>query len=106
MSQSNAEDIRIRDAIMARLHEHPQLDEKGIVVTVTEGKVVLTGKSDTDKEKEMAGNLAASVDGVKEIENHLHTGMGIAHALSVFASELTSATKENKEPPPPAKEPQ
>ncbi len=94
---TNRDDSIIRESIIARLHEDPKLDEKGIEVEVLDAVVILKGKADTTEEIERAIQIAASADGVKKVENHLHTGIGLAHALSVIAAELSAATGESKQ---------
>lgn len=43
----------------------------GIEVNTTKGEVTLAGKAHTQQEKQLAGQVAGSVDGVKKVHNDL-----------------------------------
>ena len=49
---------------------------------------MLKGQADTEDEKHLAEKLARSVEGVGEVENHLHVEMGIIHALTSLAAHI------------------
>ncbi len=111
MKETNQPDDRLNDAdkliqqqILTRLYEDSKVDEQKMTVEVTDGKVLLKGKADTEEEKQYAESIAAAVPGVKEVENQLHVELGIAHALSFLVSQIAADTEkdknedENKEP--------
>jgi osmotically-inducible protein OsmY len=90
----NSPDFRIWKKITDRLNKHSKIDAVNIEVEVNKGEVLLKGKADTEEEKQLAENIAMSVRGVSKVENHLHTGIGIAHAASFFVSQIYG--NENK----------
>jgi osmotically-inducible protein OsmY len=90
-------DVALRQLICDKLDEHPKLDVTHITIEVTDGKVILSGKADTEEEKQLAGTIATSVPGVQEVKNELHIGLGIAHALSVIATRLTEGDNKTHE---------
>ena len=93
----NVNDETIRLAVMDRLQHEPKLDERGMMVEVKDGHVNLKGKADTEEEKARAEKVAAGVAGVNGVENHLHVGLGIAHAMTVIAAEISAVTEETEE---------
>jgi osmotically-inducible protein OsmY len=92
----NTEDIRLQKDILALLQEDPKTDASKMLVEVNNGEVLLKGRADTEEEKNHAAIIAASVAGVKQVENHLHVEIGIAHALSSFAAKIASGDNDNK----------
>jgi osmotically-inducible protein OsmY len=78
----------IRQQIIDKLTKDPGIDTSKIHVEVEDGKVILKGKADTDEEKHLAAKLARSVEGVSEVENHLHVELGIIHALTSLAAHI------------------
>lgn len=84
------EDIRIEKEILVGLHEHPQIDETKMLVEVKDASVTLKGHADTEEEKEHAQLIAAAVHGVKHVDNRLHVDIGLAHALSIIATQMSS----------------
>ncbi len=95
-SEQGNEDARIEKDIGLALHEHPKIDETDIHVEVSNGTVVLKGKADTEEEKEHAQLIAAAVPGVLHVENRLHVDVGIAHALSTIAAQLSGEAEKPK----------
>lgn len=90
-------DLRIWKKITDRLNKHPKIDAGNIEVEVNTGEVFLKGKADTEEEKQLAENIAMSVRGVNKVENHLHTGIGIAHTISLLVSQISGNNgTENK----------
>lgn len=81
-------DETIRQHILEALHHDPGIDSSKMHVEVENGKVILKGKADTEKEKQLAETIAASVTGVSQVENHLHVEIGIIHALSSIAAHI------------------
>ena len=92
----NTEDDRLEKNILTLLHEDPKTDAGKMQVEVKNGEAKLKGRADTEEEKEHAAIIAASVPGVKQVENHLHVEIGIAHALSSFAAKIASGDEDNK----------
>jgi hypothetical protein len=69
-------DDRIREDICDRLTRHGRLDATDIHITVNNGEVTLDGIVDTREAKRMAEDVAESVDGVRDVVNHLKTYRG------------------------------
>ena len=90
-------DQRIQADIIERLTHDSKIDPLKIQVEVKESKVVLKGHVDTEEEKSRVENIAVSVQGVTTVENHLHIGLGLAHALSSLAAQITADPKEEKD---------
>ena len=93
----DSEDARIEREILTAMHEHPKIDETKMMVEVKDGTVILKGHADTEEEKEHVQLIAAAVHGVVHVENRLHVDVGIAHALSVIATQMS--TDPDKEKP-------
>jgi hypothetical protein len=91
-----AEDIHLHKTILTLLHEDPKTDASKMQVEVTNGEVILKGRTDTEEEKEHAASIAASVPGVMQVENHLHVEIGIAHAVSSFVAKIAAGDADNK----------
>gem|GEM_PF-3195104 len=64
-------DDRISEDLNERLHQHGQIDASGIIVSVSEGAVILSGSVNSRFEKRMAEDVAESCLGVKEVHNNL-----------------------------------
>jgi osmotically-inducible protein OsmY len=96
IDHSNSEDARIESEILKALHEHPKIDESKMIVEVKDATVTLKGHADTEEEKEHAQLIATAVHGVLHVENRLHVDVGIAHALSVIATQMTGETDKPK----------
>ena len=94
---SDSEDARIEREILAAMHEHPKLDESKMIVEVKDGTVTLKGHADTEEEKEHVQLIAAAVHGVIHVENRLHVEVGIAHALSIIAAQMSSEPEKPKD---------
>ena len=67
-------DQRIYEDVCDRLAEHPYVDPRSVCVKVENGIVTLEGIVATRQEKHMAEDLADSIPGVKDVENHLRVG--------------------------------
>jgi osmotically-inducible protein OsmY len=78
----------IRRNIIDTLTKDPGIDTSKIHVEVENGKVTLKGKADTEAEKKLSEKIARSVEGVREVENHLHIEIGIIHALTSLAAHI------------------
>ena len=94
----STEDVRLQKNILTLLHEDPKTDASKMQVEVKNGEVMLKGRADTEEEKKHAAIIAASVPGIKLVENHLHVDIGIAHALSSFVAKIISGDEDNKNP--------
>ena len=78
----------IRQQVIDGLTHNPAIDALKIDVEVKKGTVILKGKTDTEKEKQLSEKIARSVAGVISVENHLHIDIGIVHALSSLAAHI------------------
>ena len=90
-------DEAIKSQILAALRDEPKLDEEHITVEVDKGEVLLKGRADTLEEKKMAEEIALNIPGVVKVENHLHLPAGLAHALTVIATQITNPPEEEKD---------
>lgn len=81
-------DGQMRLQIMDKLQHNPAIDSSKIHVEVRDTVAILKGKSDTEPEKQLSEKLAASVEGITSVENHLIVEVGIAHALSSLAAHI------------------
>lgn len=70
-AQGTAQDIRMHVALEAKLAQSDELSALAIGTDVKDGVVHLEGKVDSDARKELATELAKSVDGVKSVRNDL-----------------------------------
>lgn len=84
----SATDEIIRQKTVDLLYKDPAIDSKKIEVEVTNGEVLLKGHIDTEAEKQRSEELARAVEGVKNVVNHLHIDVGLAHALSSIAAHI------------------
>ncbi|MDH7482632.1 MAG: BON domain-containing protein [Armatimonadota bacterium] len=88
-------DDEITGDIIAAFGASPYVKETNIIVETQDGKVILSGVVDTLEEKEIAGEIAKSIKGVKAVENDItvssdgeHPDIEIEKELSEkFASE-------------------
>jgi len=93
-------DQQLQDGIINLLTHDPKIDPVKIHVEVKDSKVILKGSIDTEEEKLRVETIPKSVPGVLAVENHLHIGLGIAHALSSLVAQISEESKdENKKPP-------
>jgi len=69
-------DDRIREDVCDRLTRHGRIDATDIQIQVRHGEVTLDGIVDTREAKRMAEDVAESVDGVRDVVNHLKTHRG------------------------------
>ena len=95
--EKNITDQRIHTEIMDRLTHDPKIDPLKIHLEVKDGKVLLKGNVDTEEEKSRVENIAISTQGVIAVENHLHIGLGIAHALSSIVAQISEESKDEKD---------
>ena len=65
------DDSVISNTVRAKLIDDSDLNMFQIDVTTLQGEVQLSGFVDSEEAKERAGDVAASVDGVKEVHNNL-----------------------------------
>lgn len=64
-------DDRIREEIADRLTDDPRIDASEIDVSVQSGDITLTGTVPDRQQKRLAEDLAESVSGVREVNNHV-----------------------------------
>lgn len=81
-------DAQIRQKVLYRLQHESAIDSSKIEVEVENATVILKGKTDTVKEKDLSELIARDTPGVAGVENHLHIEAGIAHALSNLAAHI------------------
>jgi osmotically-inducible protein OsmY len=84
---------RIREDVSDRLSDDPYLDASDIEVKVSGNEVILTGTVDSREAKRRAEDVAESVSGVKNVENHLRVGQsGMTSPTSAGRSAATTGT--------------
>jgi hypothetical protein len=92
------ENTQIEKAICQLLHDDPKTDATKMQVEVKDGHVLLKGKADTEEEKIHAGELAATIPGVKSVENQLHIEIGVSHAIASFVARLIEGEEKHDKP--------
>jgi len=84
---------RIRDDVSDHLSDDPYIDASEIEVKVSSSEVILTGTVNSRQEKRRAEDIAESVSGVKNVQNHLRVGQsGIISQTSTGRSATTTGT--------------
>ena len=73
------EDARIRQDVCARLAASGAVDSSELDVTVEDGVVTLAGVIDDHRGKYVAGDIADSIIGVREVRDQIRVRIG-AHA--------------------------
>jgi hypothetical protein len=86
-------DDEIYDVVVQHLGEYPELDMGWITVTVTDGKVTLSGRVSSDGEVSIAEQALLDVVGVAELSNELmvdelHRGEAPDAADDAFTQEM------------------
>jgi hypothetical protein len=71
------EDATVVGSVKAALALHRDLAKRAIGVEADRGRVVLSGEVASEKEKSEAGELAESVEGVKDLDNRLRVEPGL-----------------------------
>jgi len=101
-------DQRIADDVNDRLTAHGWIDAADIECKVENGEVLLTGFVDSRAAKRAAEDAAESVNGVRDVHNHLrvrtnapdHEGVGRTSVLGLTESQVqTRAKAPNRERP-------
>ena len=95
--EKNITDQRIQAEIVDRLTHDPKIDPVKIHIEVKDCMVLVKGNVDTEEEKSRVENIAISTQGVTGVENHLHIGLGIAHALSSIVAQISEESKDEKD---------
>lgn len=91
-----ASDMRMHLAIEAQLAQSDKLSAFSISTDVDDGVARLEGEVETDTQRELAGELAKSVDGVKRVENRVEVkgdDPGFIERLQAGASEAALTTR-------------
>lgn len=92
MSSSNPyntpSDEQCRLQILDRLQHDSRIDSSKMEVEVRNAVAIIKGKADTEAEKMLTEEVAASVEGIQSVENHLIVEIGLAHALSSLAAHI------------------
>lgn len=78
----------IRQKVMDGLNHDPGIDTSKIEVQVKNSVVILKGGIDTENEKMLSERIARSIEGVSKVENHLHIGLALVHALTSIAAHI------------------
>ena len=65
------EDESLRDKVIAKLTQEPQIGASEIGVTASERVITLSGYADTETEKQLAETIAMQVSGVRGLANEL-----------------------------------
>jgi osmotically-inducible protein OsmY len=86
-------DERIREDICDRLTRHGRIDATDIQIQVRNGEVTLDGAVDSREAKRLAEDVAESVDGVRDVVNHLKSHRGDESAVT---SRTITTGKEQK----------
>jgi osmotically-inducible protein OsmY len=66
-------DPRIFEDVSEALTDNDAVDASNVEVTVKDGEVLLDGAVETQRMKEIAGELVSAVSGVKSVRNMLRT---------------------------------
>src|SRR5688572_25409009 len=74
-------DERIREDICDRLSDDDEVDARDITVTVKGAEVTLEGTVNDRRSKHRAEDIAESVSGVKDVNNHLRARKGLLQEL-------------------------
>jgi len=95
---SEASDIRIHATLETRLAESDELSALMINTDVQDGVVTLKGDVATDAQRELATEMARSIDGVREVDNQLNLTSvepGIAERVAANATDaaITASVK-------------
>ena len=88
-------DTSIKEGILQQFKDQSKLDAIHIDVVVQDGHVVLKGRADTEEEKELAGKIASSIPGVREVKNELHVDAGIIYTITSLVSGLSASNEHD-----------
>jgi hypothetical protein len=69
----NRSDETILEEVCERLSQHGQVDASEIEVEIQDGDVILKGSVNDRREKRLAEDIAESVFGIVDVQNHLRT---------------------------------
>ena len=70
-SQVSPADTQLRSRIEAEMHNHGQVDATKIGIVVRGGQVLLWGSVASERERSLAGLIAAQVTGRTAVINHI-----------------------------------
>lgn len=99
-------DERIRDDIIDRLTDDPQLDASEILLMIEDGVVTLTGNVPERRMKHRAEDIAAEATGVRDVRNEIRVDNGAAsfgrpgEAIRSGNDQLGSAFSSSARPDP------
>jgi len=74
-------DERIREEVSDRLSQHGRIDASDMDVQVRNGEVTLGGNANSRDEKRMAEDVAASVQGVTDVNNQIKVKQGFLNQI-------------------------
>lgn len=86
-------DERIKEDINDRLSDDPYIDASDIEVKVANGEVTLSGHTNSKEAKRRAEDIAESISGVREVENHVKVSRTTA---SVGSSNVYLGDEERR----------
>lgn len=91
-------DERIKEDISDRLADDPYIDASDIDIKVSSGEVTLEGHAEDKQAKRRAEDIAESIAGVKNVENHLKVSHSTATVGSskVYSEREEERTRERK----------
>jgi hypothetical protein len=93
-------DERIHEDVCVRFAEHGQLDPSDVEVAVMGGEVILSGAVATRAQKRLAEDIADSVFGVVEVQNHLRVRRANLGALPPAARDALASRPPQSAPAP------
>jgi hyperosmotically inducible periplasmic protein len=70
------DDSTIQSAIDKKLSDDPKLESLGVIATVIDGKVTLTGSVDTPDLKRQVETLVKRIEGVRSVDNQITVAGG------------------------------
>lgn len=86
-------DQRIREDVSDRFYEDDYLDASDVQIRVENGNIILDGTVDSKQAKRRAEDLAESISGVRNVENHLKVN---TNSPSVGSSSIRDQRDSNE----------
>lgn len=85
------DDATVRNNVHFMLSTHSDVDRGDILVTTHKGRVLLRGTVESLEDKQIAGKLAAMAEGVRSVQNELHSYQGDAGGDEQLAAMIRQA---------------
>lgn len=92
----NYTDEGLERKVTVALFNDPAADTYQVKVEVHHGKLTLTGEVDSYQEKQLAGNVASSVVGIRELNNNIKINYDINRTDAEIKKEVESTLKWSK----------